>query len=630
MTGLCGALRPAGPGGDEMVKLTRWTGQERRSDYDDASVWVASTSHPVDRHDQPAVSPDDGAFVWTTGSLYGTETPYSYEPRTDADPDHVYCARLHGRYGLGFAGRANGTYAAVVYEPEHDAITFVTDRLGTHPIYYAWTDDGGLVFSTQIQALVRHPGVETALDPAGVDEYCKLGRVAGVETPLEGVKQFPPASITHVRIGEQRLESKQYWRPVHEPVDRPFGYFVDRYTDLVRTVLDERFDENDRVGLLLSGGCDSRLLLSCAPPNTTCYHLSDWMSDEARAAERAALTAGHEFEWLQRSDDYHERTLDRAAGIMNFAGRFEQAHIAGFLEEIQADVDVLVSGLYADCFFRALTLPRYTLSLGPLGRLTLPFARDVDSIETYFSLLDTVDPSYATCETPLRETLRSNVERRRDGSVVDHGVAYDSFREYLLYGDVFPLTNDPDLFYWSLEQAMPHWTPFLDNRLIDLALKMPVRYQLRRNVSNAAIRQLSPSLAEIPHGATGVSLERSFPVQYLGENLTAFKRKFLVDDTPPQPYYRHHPWTHYPELLRQRRFPWDRLRRHREVVEGTDALDWEGVVECYDAHVAGEHRAFELYTLLSLLEMPATRHLAVGDDAAEWATRTSDSEGVIR
>lgn len=610
MVGICGILGSGGTIFEEVTEATRWSGREQRNDFTDENLSIAAQTFLDVETEQPATVPDSRALVWCYGSLFGVETPYGYEPRTDTDPDHVYCASLFDQYGIDFASRVNGTFAAVIYEPDEGVVHFVTDRLGTHPLFFTRTTDGELAFSSHVQSLVHHPDVDTSFHPEYLAEYCTLGRVGGIYTPYRGVTQFQPGAVTSVDLDTLELETRHYWKPVYQPVSKPFDHYVDRFTKLLKQVVDERFSPRKRPGLLLSGGSDSRLLLSRAPRDTIGYHLSDWMSREARTAERVALETGIEFRWLRRDDDYQETVLERVAPTMNFTGRFEQAHVGGYVDKLTDEVDVLVSGLFADTLFRGLTVPKRTFDLGSLGHLTVPVESVPSTADEYLDLYPSETASYLTGTAPLREILRKNLTVHRDGRIVDHGVEYESIRELVMYNSLYPLTGDADLFYWSLEQTMPHWTPFLDNRMIDLALQFPMEYQLRRNISNAALTRLCPCLASLPNATSRVPPSMPFPVEYLGTNLTALKRRFISEDTPPQPYFKHHPWTYYPELLRHHRFPQDRLASNRDVVQSLPDIDWMRARRALDEHTGDAQNAFELYTLLSLLEMPATARIA--------------------
>lgn len=584
-----------------------WTGAERPTTFDDGRIGLTAWTHPGDES-RPATTSDGDVLWWVCGDVYAVDTPHGTRPVPGRDPAEV-CARHFEAGDLGAVPDLNGTFAAVGYDADAGEVHLVTDRLGTHPLYYA-RGDGGLLVSTHVQSIAGHPAVEARVDPELLAEYCSLGRVTGLRTPLEGVEALPPSTVTTVDLDTLGMRRWRYWSPQYEPTEAPFSEVAARFSGTLERVVRERLVEGRRYGFLVSGGSDSRLLLDIAldeldPSDVVIYHLSDWMSDEARMAERVALTAGAEFRWLRRGEDYQEATLRSAPSMMNFYGRFEQAHTAGFTDRLREEVDELVTGLYADTFFRALPLPRRSVDLGRAGTLYLPSAVGARSIDDYLRRYPEEPPAFVDADRGLREILRDHLAVREDGTVVDHGVPYPSLRELAMYVDVYPLWNDPDLFYWGLGQTMPHWTPFLDDRMVDLALSVPLRYQLRRNLSNAALRRRGSPFAAFPVAETGVSPSRSFPVHTLGRWLTALWRRTADRADPPQPYYTHHPWTNIGAVLNHQAFPGDVLRRRQSAIRAAPFLDWEGVLESYRTHLETGEGSESLYTLLSLIEMPA-------------------------
>ena len=609
MTGICGSVGESEHYIDQMRGFLKWTGRESHFDFTDDDIQISVVRHPDISRQQPVGSAGEETLLWLTGSVYGVETELGYEPRDPSIDDIEFCAGLYDRYGLDFVRKLNGTFTCIVYEPSSKTLSVLSDRLGSYPIFYVRSADKALTFSTHIQSFAAVRSIDLEIHPDYLTEYCSSGRVNGLKTPFKNVEQFPPGSITRIDIDQGTIESQRYWRPKHDPIEEPFSNFVDQFTSRLSEIMEERFEDDKVYGLLVSGGSDSRLLAAAAPEDAVVYHLSDWMSEEARTAERVAMTAGLEFHWLQRGPGYHERVFESAPRIMNFNGRFEQAHIAGYLDRLRDEVDVLVSGLWADVLFSGLTLERRELDVGRFITIGLPFAKPLSSLEEVISLASDYSIPYLTNEKPIREILRSNTSQRDNGSVVDHGVEYPSLDDFVLYQDMYPLSNDPDAFFWCLEQAMPHWTPFLDNRLIDLGLRMPIRYKLRRNVVNRAVKRLNPELARIPLAKTGVRQSRPYPVHILGEKLKNLERELLGDDSPPQPFFTHHPWTSTTEMLVHHPFPKRVLRDNRTLIERASFLDWEGTQECFRDHADQRSWGRELYLLLTLLNMPVVNHV---------------------
>lgn len=501
----------------------------------------------------------------------------------------------------------NAAASVFVHQPDRDRLAIVTDRLGTHPVYYAETD-AGVVFSTAIQSVLAHPAVEPDLDTEGLYSYLAFNCVPGVGTPFEGVRKLPPGSIATIDLPTGEIDIERYWRLEYDPIDRSFSYFVDRFVELLQEVFAERAADDRRYGLLLSGGSDSRLLLA-AGDVPVAYHLADWMSREARTAERVAFMADAEFRLLERPDDHIERMLGHVPPRMNFNGRFDQAHLNGFDGRIREECDVLITGLYGDSLFKGGIVPAFDLDLGPIGSITTPIEREVDSVADYLALLDGSLPPFVETPPELASVLRSNLEER-GGSVALGGVEYASIRDLVLFSPYYPLSNDRDYHYFGLTQMVPQWVPFLDNRFIELACSMPIRYHLRRDVVNAALDALSPELAGVRHSETGVRPASRFPIDQVRKYGSLFWRKHVDDEQLPRSYYSRGPWRDRGIVLRERGFGRAVLERNDDLLRGLPFLDREAAHDRHDAHMAGEDHTAELYTLFTLLEMPVFEELA--------------------
>lgn len=611
MPGLCGTIGGGPPHLADLVEGLRWHGGETTAaSGDDPAVAVVDGDA-----DQPATSRGGTARVWLWGDVYGHETPAGYAPLPDGDAAR-YCAELYRRYGPTFVARLNGTFAGAVDDPASGTLYLFTDRLGSHPVYATETG-GGLAFSTHLQSLAAARGVGTDFRPARLVEYLTVGRVSGRRTPFVGIEELHPGSVLAVDRETGAYTSERYWTPTYRPRDEPYGHFVDRFTETLRTVVEEHTDSEDRYGLLLSGGSDSRLLLGAVGDDRslTAYHMADWLSREARIAERTAVAADRPFVWLERSDDHHARALEANAPMMNFYGRFDEAHTTGFGDRLRAETDELLSGLYADTLFGGITHPTPTVSLGPIGTLELPVESSIDSPEEFLEWKAEPTPAFLEGTRSLEAVLRDGLRTTDDG-IEYHGVRYDSLRDLVALSEFYPLSNDPDLFYYGLTRTHDHWTPFLDNRMVDLALSMPVEYKLRRNVVGDALERIDADLAAIPHAASGVALDRSAALQYVGEQVTSLWRRLPFGRQPPTSRCGHDPWTPLGNVLEHDAFGMKTLLDNQSLVEALPFLSWEGAIDCYRDQLEGADNHRELFMLLGFLEMPVTEALARDRDRA--------------
>lgn len=626
MVGLCGVIGPDHRGHGKMRADLHWRGDETSTTYTDDRFVVTAVSHSFDDRSQPTWTSSDNIGIWLWGSIWGFRHPTDeYEIATD-DPS-AYCASLYEEYGMDFLSGLNGNFVGLLYDRTSQEVTLFTDRLGTRPLQYFRTDDS-VVFSTNIQSLPNHPAVEADFDLDYLSEYFTLKRTFGVKTPLTGVERLQPSSMTSVSVDGLRMETERYWRPIHQPRDRSPTRVAMDLAETVQQAVHERTDTDTRYGLLLSGGSDSRLMLA-ALTNTGhsvhAYHVNDWYNREAKRAHQAAQAVDAEFTFLRRDKDYQARVLRSTPRISTFGGYFNQVHAAGFEDTLTDDVDVLFTGHYGDMLFKGNHLPNPTIDLGRLGSFSLPVEQTVSTIDEFVDDRVGDAPAYLTdaLQRSVRELYADNVTRRGD-RVIDHGVEYDSMREAVLCSRC-PLTNGTShFFYYGTLQMLPSGTLFLDNRLIDLSLTIPIKQLVRGNLIDRAINQLRPELADIPHASTDVPLTEPFALQWVGELATSFKDRH-TSSAPTEDHWTHGPWPNHGALIRSHEFIRETLDEHEHTIRRLPFLSWEGVNECYAEHMDGQNKWGALYTLATFLNMPVVQHACADDpvnDSCQQDTQT--------
>ncbi|WP_232833815.1 asparagine synthase-related protein [Saliphagus sp. LR7] len=584
-------------------------------------VAVATDSLDVHASESFASEASTDTYCWVVGDLYGHQFGGSmmgeaYEPRPDTTNSAQFVLELYAQHGTDALTQLNGNFLVLIDDRKTGEFIVCTDRLGTVPLYWTCVADEGVVFSTNIQTLPPHPAVETAFDPDYLHEYLAFRRTFGVKTPFEGVEKHQPGTVTTFSTRTSNASSRQYWRPRYRPREVSFDWFVDEFSHRFRTIIDEWLQDDREYGVLLSGGSDSRLVLA-GLDEPTAFHMNDWMNTEARTAERAALEVGADFEFLDRGAKYRIDALSRNSGAASFNGWFTQSYTSGFRERITHRVDGLLSGLYGDSLFRGYSIPSPTISLGSFGSITLPIERPIDSVEEYIDLLLEGAHDGFSLPTDLRAVLEANIHREGD-QIVHHGVIYDSIDELVYYGGCYPLSNDDDLrFHTDLRRLLPYRSPFLDDRLVDLSLSMPIRYRLRRNLIDRAIERLAPELAGIAHSSTGVALSRPFALKYAGTHVREFWRDRWPGRSLPEPYLTEGPWLDDGELLRAHPFAIETIKEERELVEALPGQTMDDVREIYARHCRGEDHVGELYGLLTALTMPVIERMLVGKESTE-------------
>ena len=227
--------------------------------------------------------------------------------RYEEEPD--FPKGLNGRFHGLLADRVRGT-----------AILF-NDRFGLQRLYYHETKDT-FYFAAEAKAILKVRPELRATDPRGIGEFIVCGCVLENRTLFSGIQVLPPGSSWYFRGG--KLEKKAaYFEPREWEEEEPYkpeDYFAQLRDVFVRN-LPRYFNGNEQVGVSLTGGLDTRIIMAWrkAEPNSLpCYTYGSMYRDnqDVQLARRVAkicdlqhqvITTGTEF--LSRFAHYAERSI---------------------------------------------------------------------------------------------------------------------------------------------------------------------------------------------------------------------------------------------------------------------------------------------------------------------------------
>ena len=312
--------------------------------------------------DQPFTK--NGLTIVYNGELYNYRELRSELERsgvrfaTSSDTEVVLEAwRAWGTDGL---KRFRGMFAFAVHDAETDELALVRDPLGIKPLYVMRRGQG-VVFASELKAIVTALGPELSVDPLGLAASSLYYWLPEQVSPVRGVVKHPAGTWT-VHRPDGTSESATYWDPVEVSAQAARGGPVD-----LRAVIEESVEAHlvadVPVASFLSGGLDSSLVTAIAHrhnPGIEAYSIAfrgvdqrlEAMPDDAKYARRMAQHLGirlHEIEispdvveMLPRMVDILDEPIGDPAAI-NTLLMCDSARAAG--------VKVLLSGMGADELF---------------------------------------------------------------------------------------------------------------------------------------------------------------------------------------------------------------------------------------------------------------------------------------
>jgi asparagine synthase (glutamine-hydrolysing) len=249
---------------------------------------------------QPMLQATSGCRVVFNGEIYNfrrlrTELERDGDEFQGGSDTEVLLAGL-SRYGEAFLDRLEGMYAFAFYDPRAMTLLLARDPAGIKPLYIAETPQG-LVFASEVKAILATELIARTLDRRGVAGYLAYGAVQHPLTLFEGVKSIPPGGSICCRpheTGKPQQAGRQFWRFPAVDEGGTFESAVDRVHDVVSDAVRDHLVADVPVGVFLSSGIDSTILAGLAAKHsrsirsfTVVFDDQPDFSEQSLAAESA-------------------------------------------------------------------------------------------------------------------------------------------------------------------------------------------------------------------------------------------------------------------------------------------------------------------------------------------------------
>lgn len=415
----------------------------------------------------------------------------------------------------------NGAFFIVI--ATEDQTTLITDRFGSIPLFYAFFKDRGMVLSSGYLCLLEHLGADEkgGISEPALFEFLYMRRLFGLKTYHGKVKCLPSASVVTVDCSGKILKIEKFWR--HKLVG--LGNQVVEGSDLAAGLIDASRmylrDDVERYGLMLSGGLDSRALLSLGGARYKSFTTARKKNNEVEIAQKLSNMFNVPHEFLMRDPEYMAQNFDLSVLASNAMTVFYECQFLGQAQTIAAQVDIVHMGIGLDIFFCG----HYMYKSRPkfLGRPALFFVlKDLDSdiLERTFinevsyrlktsSLTSIVKPE---AMPDLNETLLRSIEEK-----MDEGRACGFFGhnlwEYMHLTDLG--RHYSTLMARSLSCYVPVEVPCFENNLYDLAFSTSIEGKVNWSVYQKALTEISDSAMRIRNSNTNLPAHLSLQTQSL-------------------------------------------------------------------------------------------------------------------
>lgn len=460
---------------------------------------------------QPICSEDQNLMVFLSGEFHNAAKlrhdlkAKGHRFRDDSDLELVL--RLYEEKGEQFIHHLEGAFVLAIWDRTQQELIIANDRFGLYPLFYAHYD-GKLVFAPEMKGVLCDPDFRKELNLTALAEYMRFQQLLGEKTFFEELEILPNASLLRYNTHTDSLTIQPYWDFSQIPkVNMTFEEAVEEIGRLLRRAVNRLASGPYRVGVYLSGGLDSRTILSLIdrkhfPVASITYGQRNCR--DVVYAERIARTVGSDHHWFEfKNGEWVKEWADFHLELTEGFHSWIHSHGVSTLPQARETIDVNLTGLAFD-----------TSVGGHWWDPLLTCALDNVAFNSYFFHLYNQKYTWPGIDEAEERFLYADAFHSQI-----QGLAFDSFvsevarldkYDYPRHAEFFNHVNHNGRFtYYHLISARSHIEircPACDYQLFDLVCSVPLALRANRQMEKAIINREAPDLAMISYAKDGLLL----------------------------------------------------------------------------------------------------------------------------
>lgn len=292
-------------------------------------------------------------FVWIDGEIVS----FPGDKGCPCDSEQRSIEKLGRLYekdkNFSFINDIEGTYAIVIYDANTKKIHFISDRYGLRHLYIRIIGDT-ISWSSEIKAFLALPDYTPQIDLVAVEQFLGVGYLLEDRTWFKNVSLLPPGTVLTWDVEKATASQRQYWwwNKIKADVSKcSEDDRADRLYHLFDNSVKSRCKGDSIIGLLLSGGLDSRAILAAIPNEDRHLHAVTFGQkncSDVKIARRAAKVGA--VKHLSRELNPEFWLKNRFEGVWWTDGELNLMHMHGIevIKEIRDIFEINMSGFAGD------------------------------------------------------------------------------------------------------------------------------------------------------------------------------------------------------------------------------------------------------------------------------------------
>ena len=422
---------------------------------------------------------------------------YQFRSRTDSEV--VLNALI--AWGVKALERFNGMFGLALWDRQEQTLLLARDRYGIKPLYYSMQGQT-LAFGSEQKAILAIPEFRRSLDKEALLEYFTFQNIFTDKTLLNDVKLMPAGhyAVLDLKRKSPSLQFTQYWdydfrEPKLKASDEEYREELDR---LFKQAVNRQLVTDVELGSYLSGGMDSGSITAIAAKSYpymktfTCgFDLNSASGIEMGFDERskAEYMSYHfkteHYEMVLKAGDM-ERVLPKLAWHLE-EPRVGQSYPNYYAAQLASKfVKVVMSGAGGDELFGGYPWRYYRAVVND------DFEQYIDKYYQFWQRLipnDQIKQVFAPIWDDVKHVSTRDIFRDVFKHHADNLYTPEDYINHSLYFEAKTFLHGLLVVEDKLSMAhgLESRVPFLDNDLVDFAMRCPVHLKL--NNLQGVVRQ---------------------------------------------------------------------------------------------------------------------------------------------
>jgi asparagine synthase (glutamine-hydrolysing) len=514
---------------------------------------------------QPMSSSNGRYHMVFNGEIYNYQSLHQYLDKDDfplsSNSDSEVVFKLLIKKGVECLKYLNGMFSIVFYDSVEKKILLIRDRLGVKPLFFSIQNET-IYFASELPSLLNF-GIPKEISLTSLNKYVRFGQINCPDTIYKNVYKLKNAHYLELTLMNfNNFEQKAWWKiPVYEDHIKNESKWVNEVDELLYDATHLRLISDVPVGIFLSGGIDSSLVAHYASIQSTynkpialSVKFDDKEFNEIDLAKIIAKEKGLELVTIS-VDNLSLKNLNKVND--NIGEPFSDSSLLNqylLSKEAKKYATVFLSGDGGDEAFGGyseyLNASKYETLLplvSSFAKCSYPYLSQILNNDSRFKqiysklsvgskyigtvirnnyqeplLVNLLNKEYQIDDTHILSGVLENWDSSKGLSLVKRMQHFDYYN--YLESDILVKVDRA-----TMANSIESRSPFLDYRLIELAMRIPFKYNIQNGygkqiLRNLAKRYLPFEISKLPKKGFGLPYQ-SWLTKSLTETVVALTKK---------------------------------------------------------------------------------------------------------